>query len=420
MLGGLPMGVAKVVLGIVLCSSGASQALGGPMEPDWLSPVYAGRGFSTAATSTSSEAVFANPAGLSRMRNPRSRDGLHEVNFPRITLTGSERSLGKLGDALGDPQGTTSNPLPEALRAAEPNGNSELRFETRVFPSLVFGGKSAATWLVGAFSDSRTTLVRQTGSEAGRHEVTRDTTIGGVLGVSASSRSGTVSYGLSVRPNARYYSRVADVMMLPETSPADPTSLAGLQRTLGVGIDAGLLFTAADFWLPTLGLVVRNLPLGCVAAIEHPYAKSSSTICGARRSGAIQSGEIRTQVDPTEVRLGVSMTPRFRLGPERLNLRLSAEASPLVVPLGDASYGLPDVPLESLLKAGAELYFGHPLIQNSFAIRSGVSDGEATWGVSIGLSFVSIDYASFARRKVFDDRSNTTTRQHSLGLSAKW
>ena len=190
-----------------------------------------------------------------------------------------------------------------------------------------------------------------------------------------------------------------------------------LPRTIGIGLDAGILFTAADFWLPTIGLAVRNLPTGCASSIVNPYTGKEQTICGTLRTGSTTANEARSKVDPMDLRLGVSMTPRFRLGPERLNLRLTAEASPLAIPLDQTNYGVPDVPLERMLKVGTELYFGNPQTIGGLAFRGGVYLGEPTWGMTIGLWLLNLEYASFVQQAQFRDKSLATLRQHLMSIS---
>jgi hypothetical protein len=396
---------------------GTSGASAQEVEPDWISVRHSGMGFSSTAVSTDSESVFANPAGLSRMRNPRSRDGIHEIQFPRMSVVGSERTLGVIGDEVGN---LKANPLPAIVADSEPRGNSANGTEIRMFPSIVFGGKSAATWLVGLYADSRNEVLHQQASEDGLFSITRDNTFGGAVGVGGSSRGGTFAYGFSLRPNSRYFGATTDQAIAPQSPPDLATGISSLGRTIGIGVDAGVLFTAADFWLPTIGLVARNLPTGCAADVVHPFAKSAKTICGSKRSGATDQAQIRTLVDPTDIRIGVSMTPRFSVGPDRLNLRLSAEASSITWPQDGVSYGLPDVPLERMLKAGVELFFGHPLMVSPFALRAGIYAGEPTWGASLEVWLVRLEYSSFAKETSFDDGSKVKRRQHMGGLSLRW
>ena len=386
------------------------------LEPDWISVRHSGMGNASTATSTDSESVFANPAGLTRIRNPRSRNGIHEVNIPRISIVGSDKELKAIGGGFGQYE---RNPLLDAFSKLNPKGNSEFRQEVRVFPSVVFGGKSAATWVLGAFGDNRTTIEHQAGNPNGTYLIQRDVTVGGAIGVSGSSRGGTFSYGLSLRPNARYFSSENNVTIDPDNPPNYSTSFMALTQTTGIGLDGGILFTAADFWLPTLGIAVRNIPTGCVADVMHPYAKSTTTICGSVRTGSRAPEHPRTMVDPTDVRLGFSMTPRFMLGPERLNLRLSAEASHLAIPMGASSYGLPDVPLERMLSAGVELFFGHPMRSSGLAFRAGTADGGPTWGASIELWVLALEYSSFLRQTSFEDKTSLVVRDHMLGMSTK-
>lgn len=405
---------ASAVLALALTPHTASAS---EMSTDWVSARHASIGFASVAAAADSEAVFGNPAGLARMRNPRSRRGIHEIHVPRLSVLGSERALSDTANAF---QKFGTNPLAAGGNPGKPTGNSSNRYEARAFPSLVFGRKSSATWLLGAFSDNRTHIVHQAAVEDGVFTVTRDVTVGGVLGLAGSTRGGSISYGLSVRPSVRYYDSNPSVTLEPDAQKDYSVGFTDLDRTSGVGIDAGLLITASDFWLPTLGFAIRNLPLACVSDVVHPYAKSNTTICGTVRSGSTKPGVIRTLVDPTDIRFGFSMTPRFRAGPERINLRLSAEASPIPIPGGQGSYGLPDVPLEDILKAGVELFAGHPLMVSGFAVRAGIMGGEPTWGVGVDFYMLNVEYSSFTNRVTFDDTSTARTRHHMVGVSTKW
>jgi hypothetical protein len=395
--------------GAFVSESGHAQEL----EPDWISARHAGMGFATAATSNDSEAGFANPAGLARMRNPRSRSGIHEIQFPKISVLGSEADLQKVFEALAS---KPEQAIEAGARNSSDSKNSATRIESRMYPSIVLGGKSAATWLIGLSGDLRTSIVHSKEQTAQTFDIKQDNTIGAVLGVAGSSRGGTFSYGVSVRPNARYFQSKADVSLDSVNTNPGPSAMS-LPRTIGIGLDAGILFTAADFWLPTVGLAVRNLPTGCASSIVNPYTGKEQTVCGTLRTGSTTANETRTKVDPMDLRLGVSMTPRFRLGPERLNLRLAAEASPLAIPQGQTNYGAPDVPLERMLKVGTELYFGNPRVMSGLAFRGGIYLGEPTWGMTISLWFLNLEYASFVQQAQFRDKSLATLRQHLLSIS---
>jgi hypothetical protein len=395
--------------GAFISVSGHAQEL----EPDWISARHAGMGFATTATSNDSEAGFANPAGLARMRNPRSRNMIHEIQFPRISVLGSERNLEQVFEELAS---KPEQAIEAGARNSRDSENAATRIETRMYPSIVFGGKSAATWLIGLSGDLRTTILHSKEQTAQTFDIRQDNTIGGVLGVAGSSRGGTFSYGVSVRPNARYFQSKADASLDSVNTNPGPSAMS-LPRTIGIGLDAGILFTAADFWLPTIGLAVRNLPTGCATSIVNPYTGKEQTICGTLRTGAATENEARTKVDPMDLRLGVSMTPRFRLGPERLNLRLSAEASPLAIPQGETNYGVPDVPLDRMLKVGSEVYFGNPRTISGLAFRGGIYLGEPTWGATISLWFLNLEYASFVQQAQFRDKSLAALRQHLMSIS---
>jgi hypothetical protein len=217
--------------GAFIIESGHAQEL----EPDWISARHAGMGFATAATSNDSEAGFANPAGLARMRNPRSRSMIHEIQFPRLSVIGSEGNLQQVFEELA------SNPeqaIESGARNARDAENAATRIESRMYPSIVFGGKSAATWLIGLTGDLRTSILHSKEQAAQTFDIKQDNTIGGVLGVAGSSRGGTFSYGVSVRPNARYFQSKTDASLDSVNTNPGPSAMS-LPRTIGIGPTSG-------------------------------------------------------------------------------------------------------------------------------------------------------------------------------------
>ncbi len=403
-----------VGVSVLLATPAAAQEL----PRDWTSLRYAGMGFATVTTSNDSESVFSNPAGLARMRNPRSRRKVHEVHFPRVSISAPEGQLQPVGNTLFTAADKT---LPTILQnISSETGNHETLVQTNAFPSIVMGGKSKPTFLFGTYGSSQVIVKRETTDDPGFFDITRDTTVGLALGIANVSRAGTIAYGLSVRPNARYYERLMDYSLSENPNYSGTQGITQLDRTIGVGLDAGLLFTAADFWLPTFGLAIRNAPTGCVDNVFNPYSKQTTRVCGSRRQGATQEGETRTLLDAAELVAGLSITPRFRMGRDRLNIRLSGEASPLAFTTGGAEYGFTEVPLEQVIKAGLEVFFGHPLIFSGVAARGGIFNSELTWGASIELSFLAIEYASYVRQTTFADETTGKVRQHMAGFSTRW
>jgi hypothetical protein len=401
---------------ILLSWEGKSAAQDLPR--DWTSLRHAGTGFATVTTSNDSESAFANPAGLARMRNPRSRDSIHEIQFPRISIEGPEPQMDLISNTLFTSPEELFPKIGSKLEGK--SGNFEQFFSVNTYPSVVFGGKSKPTFLIGLYGTSGVTIRRDAAQEAGLFDLTQETTIGATLGLAGVTRAGTLAYGLSIRPNARYIKATENNTFGPDQPPNPQTSVLKMDRTVSVGLDAGMLFTAADFWLPTFGLAIRNIPLGCADAITNPFTGQSERICGAKRQGKSADGLPRTQLDPTELRAGLSITPRFRVGKDKLNLRISGEASPIAIANGDTIYGIQNVPLEQMLKAGLEVFFGHPLMLSGFALRAGVFNAEPTWGLTTALYALQIEYASYVRQTRFDDESLGKERQHLLGISTIW
>ena len=107
---------------------------------------------------------------------------------------------------------------------------------------------------------------------------------GGVITFGLTNQSNRFNVGLSLRPVARYAyeDRIPSSSLLKtqKTAPApddDGNEIAptGDKRTIqdrlrddanksqGLGVDFGMMYTVADFWYPTIGFSVLNLPTGC-------------------------------------------------------------------------------------------------------------------------------------------------------------
>lgn len=403
---------------LTACLLTTQPALAQDLPRDWTSLRHAGTGFATVTTSNDSESAFANPAGLARMRNPRSRNSVHEIHFPRITVEASEAKAQSMGDQLL----TSPNQFATTVlsQISEDSGSFEQHSAINAFPSIVFGGKSKPTFLVGIYGSSALTVRHESNQLASTFNLTQETTVGAALGFAGVSRAGTISYGVSIRPNLRYFKHTEDFDINNEDKSSLQFGDLKLDRTVSVGVDAGILFTAADFWLPTFGLAVRNIPWGCADQIANPYTGAPERICGSKRNGAASEGQARTLLDPAEVRAGLSITPRFRIGKDKLNLRISGEASPIAIPSGDTSYGFQNVPLEQMLKAGLEIFFGHPLMLSGFALRGGIYNAEPTWGLTASLFFVQVEYASYVRQYMYESENRGKNRQHLFGISTTW
>src|SRR5690606_23650032 len=101
----------------------------------------------------------------------------------------------------------------------------------------------------------------------------------GLINIGFSNQTNRLSFGLTLRPIQRiaYEDTIptlelANAALIQERIQFDSLSL------MGMGVDAGLMFTFADYWFPTLGIAIRNIPTGTKQDFLNPYSKKNQTI----------------------------------------------------------------------------------------------------------------------------------------------
>lgn len=377
-------------------------------------------GDATTAVSNDSSAVFGNPAGVARLRNPRSRWNLHLLTVPDLSIGGSSATVRAMSGNVAAPKRWIGG-FSDAVRAR--HGTSQ-NLEMQMFPAAVLGGKGTPTYLVGLparHEASARIPIEQVDPANPKASLSSDTTISGAFAVAENNRAGNFSYGFSLRPNVRYsYSNAA---LEPSTLGYDTLKNAAFRngkKTIGVGADAGFLYTAMDYWFPTFGVTIRNIPTGCVARWLNPATGKFQQVCGSKRSGSASESLPTSQIDPTDLRVGLSLTPRFPLDGLRANLRLSADAHSLPVTIAKSNYGLANTPFQRLWNAGAELFFGHPFIQDGIAVRAGMHQNQPTYGASFIIPGFSIEFASYTMQTNTASEPPRFDRRSLLGISSRW
>jgi hypothetical protein len=402
----------------------------GGLPRDWAGVRSLGMGDAFTTVGNDELAAFTNPAGLARSRNPRSKAGLHDFSFPGLVVGGNSTGAKEL--AKGGKPALWPRKLAEASQAAP----GDLTYgETQAYPYAIFGGRGSPTFLFGL--PARSQLLFQaspTSASPGARSRTllfSETTMSAALGIADTSRGGSFAYGLMLRPDMRYsmLSTDADTATLTAASLRDGVK-AGAVRTRAVALDAGVLFTAADFWFPTLGVAVRNAPTGCAKDYVNPANGKTVEMCGTRRTptggqdpvDATTGEEIAiptTRVDPTELRVGFSITPRGRVDGTKINLRLAVDVFPIPVTTGGKRYGVDDVPLNEMIHAGTELFFGNALTDRGLSLRAGMNDSRPTYGATVDFLGVRLDAAHYSVRVGLRDRKRYDDR-YLIGLSAGW
>ena len=217
--------------------------------------------------------------------------------------------------------------------------------------------------------------------------------LGGVIGFALSDRSNRFNFGLQVRPITRYaYEDTIPITTLADKKELERTLRDDANKSAGLAVDAGILLTLADFWFPTIGLAVLNAPTGCKENYLNPYSKLRETTCGTVFQGSFGNPDALSTVDPTDIRAGISITPR--LG-RKLALRLGIDVHHIFLTNGTQNYGLSEVDSLKKFHAGAEVFVGNPLLPPEFTVGFGVGQGFYSMGTTAHLGFLSLELAVY-------------------------
>jgi hypothetical protein len=217
--------------------------------------------------------------------------------------------------------------------------------------------------------------------------------LGGVIGFAFSDRSNRFNFGLQVRPITRYaYEDTIPLTTLTNKSEFQRTLKDEANKSAGIAIDAGVLFTVADFWFPTIGIAVLNLPTSCKENYLNPYSKLRENVCGTVFQGSFGNPDALSTVDPTDIRAGISITPR--LG-RQLAMRIGIDVHHIYLTSGSQNYGLSHVDPLKQFHAGAELFVGNPLLPPEYSIAAGVGQGFYSMGGTAHLGFLTVELAVY-------------------------
>lgn len=393
----------------------ALNAWADEIPSDWKSMRALGMGNAFTGVSNDETAPFFNPAGVARTHNPRSKSKIQFLTFPGLTLGGNEAGV----KALRQP-GPALSRFSNLFDYAMENPNTPVYFEAQAYPAMIYGGKKSATILVGFPMRSTTKIMVPDAENPLSAYVRSSTTASAVFGTGVTSRAGRVSAGVSVRPNMRYG------LLYDNFNPSD-VSISSFKseimgkaaKTYAVPIDVGVLFVAADYWLPSLGIAVRNLPTGCAKEYINPVTGEKINVCGSKRFGSLSEdaeANMDNVLDPTEARVGVSITPRGKISGTAVNFRLAADVYPIPITTGGVSYGLGDLYINKLVHVGAEFSFGNPNYGSSFALRAGLNQGFLTYGGTINMFGVEFEYASYME-DIGERLEQKADRRHLVGVT---
>ena len=358
------------------------------------------------AISNDANSVWTNPAGIARVRKARSRRTVHIVKVPNI-IVGVNQDGQEFISGISE-SGNADNA--SGLSSAAANlADKPLWSTISLFPLIMLDiGKLPS--LIGIYSHTKlqATIDSEDTTQAEAEAVSD---IGAVWSLAYTNRSNRFNIGLNFRYLVRYaYEDSMPVTDLQDASTLQTRIQQNSNKTSALALDVGMMWTLADFWFPTIGLAVFNAPLGCQDSYLNPFSKTRQKVCGTVFKGDILNQDADSNLDPTDFRVGFSITPRFS---RKVAARISAGLHHLFVSSGSSQYGLSDIPILKQTHAGIELFTGNPLLPPPFSVSIGYNQGFYSMGASMRVSALSLDVASFGR-----DISTTDTPKEDRRLMA--
>ena len=350
------------------------------------------------AIANDEDAIWTNPAGIARIRKARSRDTVSLIKIPGLVVGANTKSREFIKGV-----GTNSENADKFAAQADELGDKPFWATTQMAPLMMLDLDDLPA-ILGAYSTTTLqSVVNADNNELANTQAISD--IGGIFGVAFTSKSNRFNVGLQ----ARYLARFAYEDKVPLTTLADGRALQkqikdNSNKSTALAIDMGILWTFADFWFPTIGMSVLNAPSGCKSDYLNPFSKSRINVCGTVFKGEFANEEAISTVDPTDIRYGLSITPRFG---RKLAARIAVDMhhSPIIV--GDKVYGLDGIDLIKQLHAGIEFFTGNPLLPSPMSFAFGLNQGFYTAGTSVRLGALSLDFASIGR----DISSNASPKE---------
>lgn len=353
-------------------------------------------------------AIWTNPAGVSRVRKARSRKSMAHTSFPNIGL-GANASARGIYQAQS---GNKEEELSDIVADSEDLGDSKPYWAmVSVFPIALINYQRDAPGAIGFFSHTVTKmLIEESNPDQTKVETVSDA--GGVLNFTWTNRTNRFTTGIQVRYTARYaYEDIVQTDLIKDEL-VDRMKTESNQ-SVGVGVDYGTIYTVADYWFPTIGFSILNIPLGCKKDYLNPYSKTRQQVCGTVYTGNIENEDALSTVDPTDFRVGISITPRLT---RKIGLRIAGDLHHVHLNSGEMHYGLSDIETKKTIHGGVELFWGNPLLTSPFSLRMGYGQGFMSTGFSVRLGVLALDFASYGR-DVGSEATAIEDRRYLGGLS---
>lgn len=370
-----------------------------------------GMGGAFTAISNDENAVWTNPAGIARARKARNRKRWFLTKFPNLGVGVNSRAK-KIHQTKG-----SDAELAEAIAESGDLGEENPYWENiHMFPLLQFDYSKQAPGAIGAYTNiTRRMFVSEDDPAQTDVKIISDT--GGVANFTWTNRTNRVNLGINLRYIVRYaYEDKIPTEEIKNKKAIQARFKDSANSATGFGIDAGAMYTFADFWFPTFGIAIFNLPTGCKKEYLNPHTKTRQTVCGNLYRGKIENEEALSVIDPTDIRVGISITPRLS---RKMALRIGLDAHHIYLPSGASTIGLPGVEAQKMLHGGIELFWGNPLLPSPFSLHAGMGQGFLSTGFSVRLPYWSIDFATYGV-DVSSEAKPIEDRRTVAGTSIIW
>ncbi len=341
------------------------------------------------AIANDENATWTNPAGITRIRKARSRRNIDLISAPNLILGANSKSR----EFVTVLNSGSSAGVEQVAAQADSLGSKPFWAYTGLAP-MSFLEVDDVPMIVGLYSANTLSSALSAVDSS-----VADTHVYSDLGVIVGAAYDHPSHRLSLGITTRYMTRYAFEDKIPLTVLSDPKSLQtavknGANKSAAFAYDLGFLWTLADFWFPTFGVAILNGPTGCKGDYLNPYSKKRERTCGTKYSGSFANAEALSTLDPTDIRVGLSITPRFG---RSFATKIALDAHHLATMVGGSSYGLQNIAASKKLHAGIEFFTGNPLTPPPFSIGFGMSQGFYTFGMKTQISKMSLEFASLGK-----------------------
>ncbi len=280
-------------------------------------PLGIGNAFT--AVANDENAIWMNPAGIARIRKARSRKKFHLSQLPNLGIGGNS-DASSIYSGL-EQQSSGGKDASAIIDQSSNLGEDPLWVMAQIWPIMMFDFGNMPT-AFGAYSNTRAVInIDSDDSTLAHTEFITD--VGGVMSFAFTNKTNRFSSGFTVRSISRYaFENTLTVATLIDKEAMQDLVNDEANQSSAVAVDWGTIFTFADFWYPTIGVSILNLPLGCKENYLNPFSKLRETVCGTVFTGDFSNEDATSTVDPTDIRFGFSIAPRIT---RKVGLRLAAD-----------------------------------------------------------------------------------------------